>query len=95
MSQPQANTIDPPAGVALVVTLPAEQLDLLARRVAELLEDERDEGFVDVDGAADFLGLSRRAVYRLVEHDRLPNHRASGRLLFDRRELRAWVEAGQ
>jgi excisionase family DNA binding protein len=48
--------------------------------------------FVDVDGAAEFLGLSRKAVYRLVERHRLPHHRAGGRLLFDRRELRGWVE---
>jgi hypothetical protein len=60
----------------LTVALPPDQLGLLARAVADLLEQGRDEGFVDVNGAADFLCLARRAVYRLVERDRLPHHRA-------------------
>jgi excisionase family DNA binding protein len=75
-----------------MVTLAPDQLEVLARRVAELLELRRDEGFVDVDGAAVFLGVSRAAVYHLAERDRLPHYRVGGRLLFDRRELRAWVE---
>ena len=76
----------------LTVALAAEQVEVLARRVADLLEDRRDDGFVDIDAAADFLGLSRAAVYHLVERDRVPHHRAGGRLLFDHRALRAWVE---
>ena len=60
----------------LTIALAPDQFELLARAVADLVEQGRDEGFVDVDGAAAFLGLSRRAVYRLVERDRLPHHRA-------------------
>ena len=78
----------------LTVMLAPGQLELLGSRVADLLERRRDDGFVDINGAAEFLSLSRRAVYRLVERDRLPHHRAGGRLLFDRRALRAWVERG-
>jgi excisionase family DNA binding protein len=84
----QANTDVLP----LTVGLAPDQLEALARRVADLLECSHDDGFIDVDAAADFLGLSRKAVYRLVERHGLPHHRAGGRLLFDRRELRAWVE---
>ena len=80
--------------VLLTIALAPDQLDALGRRVADLLEHGHDDGFVDIDGAAAFLDLSRKAVYRLVERHRLPHHRAGGRLLFDRRELRAWVEAG-
>ena len=80
--------------LALTVGLAPDQLELLAVRVADLIEQGRDEGFVDIDGAAGFLGLSRKAIYRLVERHRLPHYRAGGRLLFDPRELRAWVEAG-
>jgi len=94
VSQLQANIAEPPAGLASVVTLPPDQLELLARRVSEVLMLDRGDGFVDVDGAADYLGLSRKAIYRLVERHRLPHHRAGGRLLFDHRELRAWVELG-
>jgi excisionase family DNA binding protein len=68
-------------------------LEALALRVAELLDERYDEGFLDVDGAAAFLDLSRKAIYRLVERHQLPHHRAGGRLLFDRRKLRAWWSA--
>ena len=82
------------APLALTITLPTDQLEALARRVAELLDEGRDDGFLDVEGAAEYLGLSRKAVYRLVERRRLPHRRAGKRLLFDRAELRAWVERG-
>jgi excisionase family DNA binding protein len=78
--------------VDITVTLAPEQLDLLAARTAELLEERRDDGFFDAQEAADYLGLSRKAVYSLVERNRVPYHRPAGRLLFDRRELRAWAE---
>jgi excisionase family DNA binding protein len=78
--------------LALSVTLSPAQLDLLAERVAERLRRGRDDGFIEVAGAAAFLGLSRKAIYRLVERRRLPHRRAGGRLLFDRAELRRWVE---
>ena len=55
--------------------------------------DRADDGFLDADGAAEYLGLTRKAIYALVERGRLPYHRPAGRLLFDRRELRAWVVA--
>ena len=63
--------------------------------VARVVEnvDRADDGFLDADGAAEYLGLTRKAVYALVERGRLPYHRPAGRLLFDRRELRAWAVA--
>lgn len=76
----------------ITVTLPSEQLDLLAARVADLLEERRDDGFFDVDGAAEYLATTPKALYHLVERQKIPHHRAGGRLLFDRAELRAWVE---
>ena len=83
------------AALALTIMLAPDQLDTLAWRVAELLREGRDDGFLDVDGAAEYLGLSRKAVYHLVERRRLPHHRAGKRLLFDRADLRAWVEQGR
>jgi excisionase family DNA binding protein len=76
----------------VTLTLSREQLDMLAAHVAGLLEERRDDGFVTAEGAADYLGHSRKALYALVERGRIPHHRPAGRLLFDRRELRAWVE---
>lgn len=75
----------------LKITLPPEEIEALTRRVAEVLEDRRDEGFVDAAGAASYLGLSRKAVYALVERGKLPHYRPAGRLLFDTAELRKWV----
>jgi hypothetical protein len=83
------------AELTLAVTLPPEHLEALARRVAELIEDGRDDGFLDVDGAAEFLGRSSpKAIYHLVERRRVRAHRVGGRLLFDPAELRADVERG-
>ena len=56
----------------LTIALAPDQLEMLAARVADVFEDRRDEGFVDVDGAAAFLGMSRAAVCHLVERDRIP-----------------------
>lgn len=81
-------------GLALAATLAPAQLDALAAHVADLLREGRDDGFLDVAGAAEYLSTTRKAVYHLVERGRLPHHRAGGRLLFDRSELRAWVERG-
>ncbi|HEY3961523.1 MAG TPA: helix-turn-helix domain-containing protein [Gaiellaceae bacterium] len=82
------------APLALSVVLPPEQFEALAVRVAELINDGRDDGFLDVPGAAEYLCSTPKAVYHLVERRRLPHRRAGGRLLFDRAELRAWVERG-
>jgi excisionase family DNA binding protein len=81
--------------LALTVVLAPDQFDTLARRVSEALSAGRDDGFLDADGAAEYLGLTRKAIYSLVERHRLPHHKPAGRLLFDRAELRAWVEGGR
>jgi excisionase family DNA binding protein len=82
---------DPP--FALAVTLTADQLAVLANHVADLLRDSRDNGFLDVDAAASYLGgCSRTAVYHLVERGRIRAHRLGGRLLFDPAELRQDME---
>jgi excisionase family DNA binding protein len=82
------------ADFAFTVVLPPDQFEALAQRIAALL-DGRDDGFLDAAAAAEYLGLSRKAVYALVERRRLPYHRPAGRLLFDRAELRSWVEGGR
>lgn len=76
----------------LDVVLPSSVLDALAVAVAERLEP--DTGFIGADAAAEYLGLSRKAVYGLVQRRGIPFHRPAGRLLFDQRELRAWATGG-
>ena len=80
--------------LVLTVTLAPEQLDVLAAHVANFLHEGRDDGFLDVAGAAAYLSTTPKAVYHQVERGRLPYRRVGGRLLFDRAELRAWVERG-
>lgn len=77
------------------ITLDEATLQAIAERVADLLEDRQDPGFLDADGAAAFLGgCSRKAVYHLVERGKIRAHRVGGRLLFDPVELRADAERG-
>jgi excisionase family DNA binding protein len=76
------------------LTLTSGQEDALVQRVLERLQESRDEGFLDVAGAAQYLSTTAKAIYALVERQKLPHNRAGGRLLFDRAELRAWVESG-
>ncbi len=80
------------APVALTIVLPQDQFEALARQVAALIEEGRDDGFLDVAGAAEYLSTTPKAIYHLVERRRLPRYRPDGRLLFDRRELRAYGE---
>jgi len=76
------------------LSLTLEQEDALVQRVSERLQESRDEGFLDVPGAAQYLSTTAKAIYALVERQQVPHNRAGGRLLFDRAELRAWVERG-
>jgi hypothetical protein len=79
--------------LTVTVELAPDQLELLANRVAEILIAGRDDGFLDVDAAARFLGgCSHKAVYHLVERGQIRAHRLAGRLLFDPTELRQDVE---
>ena len=89
------STPTPPAPanpLVLSIELTPGQLDLLATRVAQVLDENRDDGFLTIEGAARYLNLTRSALYHLVERDKLPHHRAGGRLLFDKSKLRHWIE---
>ena len=83
------------AGIGLRVVLPPDQFEALAQRVAAVLTESRDDGFVGVEGAAEYLSTTPKAIYRLVERRRLPHYKPDGRLLFDRAELRAYAERGR
>jgi excisionase family DNA binding protein len=70
--------------------------EALAERVAEIVlarlpnpAAPEPSGFVPVEGAADFLGLSVPAVRMHVKRGTLPFHKIGKRVLFDRAELRA------
>jgi hypothetical protein len=87
---------DSSAGDArLALEVPATLVDALAARAAEIIA-EQNAGFLDVKGAAEFLGgWSQKRIYNLVERRAIPFYKPQGRLLFDPHELREWVmEAG-
>jgi hypothetical protein len=79
----------------VTVELPPALIETLARRAAAIVA-ERNAGYLDVKGAAFFLGgCSTKRIYNLVERGELPHHRLAGRLLFDPCELREWVEGSR
>lgn len=83
----------------ITITVPEALLQELETRmrkaVADAVESQNlafSEGFLDVAGAASYLSSSPSAVRSLVKRNAIPYHKApTGRLLFDRRELEAWV----
>jgi excisionase family DNA binding protein len=82
--------------VNFTVDLPDELVERIAQRAAELVAAPASEaeGYLDVDGAADFLACPKSRIYALVNAKRLPHYRDGSRLLFDRGELRTYVNEG-
>ena len=78
---------------ALSICLPDALIEALAKRVGERLSlsPERDDGFLDVRGAAEYLSLSEEAIRSKIRRGELPVYRRGGRVFLDRAELRAWV----
>jgi len=80
------------------IELAEELVDELARRVAETLAKQPGpaEPWLDVNGAADYLAISPRAVREAARKSGLPVHRTpTGRLLFRPSELDQWVKSGE
>jgi excisionase family DNA binding protein len=83
------------SGVA--IALPDEVVERIAERAAELVAKRGPSepiGYLDVQGAADFLACNKSRIYALVSAGRLPHKKDGSRLLFAPAELRAYVEAG-
>jgi len=83
----------------LSLDLPPEFLEAVAQRAAEILAERQVEqvdagGYLDVVAAASFLSCPTSRLYRLVAAKRIPHHRDGSRLLFDRAELREYVQSG-
>ena len=78
------------------VALPPELVQLVAKEAAELVaaRPREQDGYLDVKGAARFLACPVSRVYALVSARRIPFHKDGSRTLFDRAELRRYVEAG-
>lgn len=82
----------------LVVDLPPEALEAIARRAAELIAERNrspaNGSWLDVAGAAEHLACPRSRLYALVSAKRIPHERDGSHLLFNRAELDQWVRDG-
>ena len=84
----------------LPLLVPAELVEGIAQRVAELLREyngtsaEPVSPWLDVAGACAYLGFSRDRLYKLTAAGAIPCRKKRGGqgLLFHREELDAWVE---
>ena len=82
----------------LQISLPAGLVDQIAARVAQLIQqtsptEPAGSPWLDVDGAAAYLGLSRDAVYKLSAARAIPVRKKQGGqgLRFHRVELDEWM----
>ena len=86
----------------LLAELDDAALDVLAARLAPRLVEKlaaseaRESAWLDSQGAADHLCMSRAAVYRLASERRIPFSQsvAGGKLWFRRAELNEWRTRG-
>jgi excisionase family DNA binding protein len=83
----------------LALVVPAELVEAIARRVAELLgrDQPRQESvspWLDVDGACAYLGFGRNTLYKLSAAGAIPCRKKAGGqgLRFHREELDTWME---
>lgn len=68
-------------------------LDLIGKKEPPKPEPE----YINVDQAAELLGLSRQSVYNLTSKGGIPNIKRKGskKLVFKRSDIVAWMEAGR
>jgi len=78
----------------LALALPAELIDAIAQRAAELVGTPEPESWIGVDDAAAHLCCPKSRVYRLVSRCSIPFEKDGARLLFKRSELDLWVQRG-
>ncbi len=81
----------------VTLTLSAEQVDLIAERVAAILagQQQPQQGrWLTIDQAADYVGAKRQRIYDLRAKGRLSKTGDGGRVLIDRHELDALIERG-
>jgi len=83
---------------SLELRIPDDLVEAIAQRAAAIVAERgpatADTGYLDVTGAATFLACPVSRVYALTSAGRLPVHRDGSRLLFDRDELREYVNNG-
>lgn len=86
--------LDGEALEALITRLPDSALDVLAERLASRMPAAAPDGWLTTKQAADYLGLSEKALYHRTAEGSIPCHRDSeekgAKLWFRRSELDRW-----
>ena len=88
--------LDGSVGAAVVVSLPAEVVEMIARRAAELLaEQQRHERpaspLLTIPEAAELLRCKRHRIDDLLCQRRLTRYKDGSRTLVRRREVEAYI----
>jgi excisionase family DNA binding protein len=50
-------------------------------------------GYIDVEGAAHLLGISKSKLYKMSADGKLPCYKPAGKLYFKISELKQWIES--
>lgn len=74
--------------------------DDLEQKLRAIVRDEvaslsSPQGFLRIEQAADFLGVSKAALYKLTQQGKVPFHKLGSRVLFDPAELREHILSGK
>lgn len=80
----------------LILTIPDELIERVARRAAELVAERESTGdrWLSTDEAARYLATNKGRLYALCSAGRIPFVKDGSRTLFRRSALDAWLEAG-
>lgn len=82
----------------LALAIPPEVVEAITAeataRAIEALSSGGGDGYLDVDGAADFLACPKSRIYALVSQDAIPVERDGSRLLFSKAKLHEYVRSG-
>jgi excisionase family DNA binding protein len=88
-----------PTAEQLVLPFPAELVEQIAERAAELvlerIEASPPSRWMTIAEAADYARCSRQHIYDLRSDGRLGRHGERGHALVDRRELDAYLDNGK
>jgi excisionase family DNA binding protein len=79
----------------IAIDLPDELLEEIARRAAAIVSEHQSpvSPWLDTKGAADYLACSPGRIHDLVQLAKLSPRRDGRRLLFNRADLDAYLEA--
>jgi excisionase family DNA binding protein len=84
-------------GEGLSLAVPADLVEVVAARAAELVKERKvseAERWIGVQDAATHLACPRSRIYALVSARRIPHCKDGSRLLFRRSELDSWLAEG-